>query len=79
MERDRAEDFEGARKIEQRHALEGDEDDADGLMRGHGRLGRKVGELSKAMLTNEQMLCEVTFCGGTAPYVPTVRETSQYE
>jgi hypothetical protein len=31
------------------------------------------------MLTNEQMLCEVTFCGGTAPYVPAARETSAYE
>ena len=37
MERDRAEDFEGAREIEQRHALEGDEDDADGG--GAGGLG----------------------------------------
>ena len=31
-----------------------------------------------AMLASEE-LSQVTFCGGTAPYVPAVRETSEYE
>src|SRR5262245_33571199 len=36
-------------------------------------------EREDAMLTNEQQICEVSFCGGTAPYVPAVREMSEYE
>jgi hypothetical protein len=30
-------------------------------------------------MSNSEQLCEVTFCGGTAPYVPAVRETREYE
>jgi hypothetical protein len=30
-------------------------------------------------MSNSEQVCEVTFCGGTAPYVPAVRETREYE